>query len=93
MKTKPDSFFTESLDPRVEARELALEVVCRLLIWMADAPTIEDRGLRASVALYCVRPDLINGATLEKVGALAGRTRQSVHKLANSFRLTTGFEP
>ncbi|MEO6995847.1 MAG: hypothetical protein ABI273_19745 [Lacunisphaera sp.] len=93
MKTKPDSFFIEPLDPRVEARELALEAVCRLLLWMADAPTLEDRGLRTSVALYCVRPDLIDDATLESVGNLAGRTRQAVHKLADSFRLITGFQP
>ena len=93
MKNKSESFFVEPLDPRVEARALALEVVCRLLIWMADAPTLEDRGLRASVALYCVRPDLIDHATLERVGDLAGRTRQAVHKLADSFRITTGFEP
>lgn len=89
-KSKSD-FFSEPVDPRVEARELALEIVCRLLLWMADAPTIEDRGLRTSVALYCVRPDLIDGATLEKIGHASGRTRQHIHKLAVSFRRTTGF--
>ena len=90
MKNHDDSFFVEPVDPRVEARALALEIVCRLLLWMADAPTLEDRGLRASVALYCVRPDLIDGATLEQIGELTGRTRQHVHKLADSFRLSTG---
>lgn len=93
MKNQPDSFFIEPTDPRTEARAQALEVVCRLLIWMADAPTLEDRGLRTSVALYCVRPDLIDGATLERIGDMAGRSRQAVHKLTGSFRLTTGFEP
>jgi hypothetical protein len=90
MKNNDDSFFVEPTDPRVEARALALEVVCHLLLWMADAPTLEDRGLRTSVALYCVRPDLIDGETLEKIGDQTGRTRQWVHKLADSFRLTTG---
>ena len=93
MNQSSDPFFTEPSDPRAEARALTLEVTCRLLIWMADAPTLEDRGLRASVALYCVRPDLINHATLERIGELAGRSRQAVHKLADSFRLTTGFDP
>ena len=92
MKNNPDSFFEEPLVPKVEARELALEVICRLLLWLADAPTLEDRGLRVTVALFCVRPDLINGATLEEVGELAGRTRQAVHKLVESFRSATGFE-
>lgn len=91
MKTDSDPFFSEPVDPRVEARALALEVICRVLLWMADAPTLEDRGLRTSVALYCVRPDLVDGATLEAIGEETGRTRQHVHNLAESFRLTTGF--
>jgi hypothetical protein len=90
MKNNDDSFFVEPVSPRAEARALALEVICRLLLWMADAPTLEDRGLRTSVALYCVRPDLIDGVTLEQIGEQTGRTRQHVHKLADNFRLTTG---
>ncbi|MDE3084200.1 MAG: hypothetical protein KGJ37_03135 [Verrucomicrobiota bacterium] len=92
MKTHHDSFFVEPIDPRQEARSLTLEVICRLLLWMADAPTLEDRGLRTSVALYCVRPDLIDGATLEQIGGRTGRTRQHVHKLACNFRLSIGLK-
>jgi hypothetical protein len=90
MKTNEDPFFAEPVDSQREARTLALEVVCRLFIWMAEGPSLEDRGLRATVALYCVRPDLIDQATLEEVGDLSGRTKQSVHQLADSFRATTG---
>ena len=93
MKTNNDSFFAEPVDPRQEARFLALEVVCRLFIWMAEGGTLEERGLRATVALYCVRPDLIDQATLEEVGDVAGRSRQAVHQLADSFRETTGLSP
>lgn len=85
-----DSFFADPVDPRREARLLASEAMCHLLIWMADAPTLEDRGLRATVALYCVRPDLLDGATLEQIGDPTGRTRQTVHKLVNNFRLSMG---
>lgn len=87
MTTRSSSI--EPTDPRQEARALALEVICQLLLWMVDAPTLEDRGLRTSVALYCVRPHLIDGATLEQIGQATGRTRQHVHKLADSFRLST----
>jgi hypothetical protein len=90
MKNNNDSFFIDVTDPRQKARALAMEVVCRLLLWMADAPSIEDRGLRTSVALYCVRPDLIDGQTLARIGDVSGRTRQHIHKLADSFRRTTG---
>lgn len=91
--TSDDAFFADPINPRVEARELALEVVRRLLLWMADARTLHERGVRATVALYCIRPDLIDGATLEDIGDRAGCTRQAVFKLVDSFRLTTGFEP
>ncbi len=90
MKTNNDSFFAEPVDPKQEARFLALEVVCRLLVWMAEGASLDERGVRATVALYCVRPDLINEATLEEIGHKAGRSRQAVHQLADSFRETTG---
>ena len=90
MKNNNDSFFAEPVDPKHEARFLALEVVCRLLVWMAEGASLDERGVRATVALYCVRPDLINEATLEEIGHKAGRSRQAVHQLAASFRETTG---
>ena len=93
MKNNTDqSFFSEPVDPRIEARALALEVICRLLIWIADAATVEARGLRATVALYCIRPDLLNGVTLEKIGEASGLSRQGVFKLAADFRETTGLQ-
>lgn len=91
MKTNDDSFFASEIDPRVEARELTLEVLRRLALWMADATTLEDRGLRMTVYLYCVRPDLLSETTLEEVGERTGRTRQWVHQLVESFRNFTGF--
>ena len=90
MKTNDDLFFAEPADPKQEARLLALEVVCRLLIFMAEGPSLEERGVRATVALWCVRPDLIDEATLEEIGHLAGRSRQAVHQMADNFRATTG---
>ena len=62
---------------------LALEVVCRLLIWMAEGASLEERGVRATVALYCLRPDLIGEATMEEIGHGGGRSRQAVHQLAD----------
>ena len=93
MKTNDDSFFAEPLDPRREARFLALEVIGRLLIWIAEGPSLNERGVRATVALSCVRPDLVGAATLEEIGHMAGRSKQAVHQLADSFRATTGWTP
>ena len=93
MKNNDDSFFAGPVDPRQEARFLTLEVVSRLFIWMAEGASLEERGVRATVVLYCVRPDLINDATLEEIGHTAGRSRQAVHQLADSFRETMGMAP
>ena len=90
MKTNTDSFFAEPIDSKQEARFLASEVVCRLLIWMSEGVSLEERGVRATVALYCIRPDLIGEATLEEIGHMSGRSKQAVHQLADSFRETTG---
>ncbi len=92
MNTEAERFFAEPTDPQQAVRTMASDVICRLLIWMADGRTLEDRGLRACIALYCIRPDLIDGTTLEQIGTLAGCSRQAVHKLAISFRQTTGMQ-
>jgi hypothetical protein len=83
----------ETFDPRREGRAIAIEVIRRLTVWIVDAPTSGSRGLRATVVLYCIRPDLIGGATLEEIGHSAGCTRQLVHKLATDFRLNRPWRP
>jgi hypothetical protein len=89
----PDAFFAEEADITLEARKQALEVITRLLIWIAEADGMRVRGLRATIALHCVRPDLIGGITLEKIGDDAGISKQAAHKLAREFRLGMGLEP
>ena len=87
-----DPFFAEPIDPIREGREQGIEVIRQLLIWMAEAPTLEKRGLCATVALHCIRPDLIHGITLEKIGQQAGCSRQCIHKLVHGFRDAMGLE-
>ena len=92
MKTELENFFSEPADPKKEGLAMATHVICRLLVWMADGRTLEARGLRTCVALFCIRPDLIDDATLEGIGTLAGCSRQAVHKLTVEFRETTGLQ-
>jgi len=68
-----DLFFTEPVAVKTEARNLAGHVIARLLIWMSEADSLQERGVRATVALYCIRPDLVGEPTLEELGDLAGR--------------------
>ena len=93
MKTTNELFFTEPKTPDQQGRELAVEAMSQLLIWVSSAPSLEDRGLRATVVLFCVRPDLIEGATLEQIGQSSGRTKQHIHNLVRSFRRATGLKP
>jgi hypothetical protein len=78
-----------------EAHALATEVIRRLLVWMADAPTLLDRGLRATVALHCLRPDLLGAPTFARIGDESGRSPSRVHRLAGEFRVLMGetFKP
>jgi hypothetical protein len=88
-----DAFFAEEADITLEARKQMLEVITRLLIWIAEADGMRVRGLRATIALHCVRPDLIGSITLEKIGDDAGISKQAAHKLAREFRLGMGLAP
>ena len=40
-----------------------------------------------------VRPDLLEESTLDEIGDSSGRSPQAIHKLAESFRTTTGLAP
>lgn len=93
MKNNDDSIPPAALNPYEEARAMFRYAISRLMTWVVDSPTHAGRGLRCSVMLFCIRPDLIDGATLEEIGDAAGCTRQAVHKLARDFRLTMGLLP
>lgn len=87
-----DAFFAEETDTATEARRQALEVITRVLIWIAEGTNAPSREVRATVALYCVRPDLIGCPTLEQIGHAAGISGQAAHKLAQNFRASMGFD-
>lgn len=90
MHREQDPWANVSPEVCAEAQELAGEVIRRMLVWTADAPTMLDRGLRATVALHCLRPDLIGSPTLDRIGDQAARTRQYVHTLSKEFKILMG---
>jgi hypothetical protein len=92
MKTNEQLFFALPVDPRLEARAMLLESISRVFIWVADAATLEERGVRASVVLFCVRPDLIPESTMEALGESVGLSFHTIFKLAEDFRFATGLE-
>lgn len=67
------------------------EVLSRTFGWVADADTVEQKGLRASVVLYCVRADLLGAETLEELGATVGTPQAVVDELVSDFCHSIGW--
>lgn len=57
----------------------------RLLAWIVEPKKISAIGTRALIACLKVRPDLINGLTLDGIAKLTGHGRSATHKLAKEF--------
>ncbi|AWI09627.1 hypothetical protein CKA38_10550 [Ereboglobus luteus] len=85
-----EAFFADPIDPKVEARAMTLEALTHVLLWISEGSTLVQRGLRSTIVLRQVRPDLIGGMTLEEIGEQADCTRQTIHKLADDFRKSMG---
>jgi len=89
-KTADEIFFAEETIIANEARSQAIEVITRFLLWIAEGTNAQSRGTRATLALYCVRPDLVGCVTLEQIGEMTGISRQGAYKLAHDFRVSMG---
>ena len=84
------AFFAEETDIANEARRQAVEVITRVLIWIAEGANAPSREARATIALYCVRPDLIESPTLAQIGHAAGISEAAACKLAHDFHAGMG---
>ena len=83
--------FLEPLPTPEDQLERICEVLSRTFGWVAEADTVEQKGLRASVVLYCVRADLLGSATLEKLGATIGTPQAVVDELVSDFCHSIGW--
>lgn len=59
---------------------------------LTDITGLRQCGIFPTGKEPSIRPDLIGGATLEKIGSHTARTRQAVHKLADNFRVSMGMK-
>lgn len=59
-----------------------------VLVWCAEAKSLVSMGQRMWVFLYVVRPDLINGQTLDQFGSMDNKTRQAIDKIVQNFQGT-----
>jgi hypothetical protein len=83
--------FLEPLPTPEDQLDRICEVLSRTFGWVAEATTVEQKGLRASVVLYCVRADLLGTATLEQVGATVGTPQAVVDELVSDFCHSIGW--
>ena len=83
--------FLEPLPTPDDQLHRICEVLRRTFGWVAAADTVEQKGLRASVVLYCVRADLLGTDTLEELGATAGMSQAVVDELVSDFCHTIGW--
>ena len=68
----------------------ALQFVDSFLSWISDSRTLRNRGLRCTAAVWAIRPELFDSATLEKLAIDADCDPQAIHRLAKDFRQTLG---
>ncbi len=80
------------LEPIDDGIDRICEVLRRLRLGGRRCETPEQKGLRASVVLYCVRADLIGVSTLEELGAVAGFPQPAVDRLVADFCHTIGWK-
>ena len=83
--------FLEPLPTPEDQLERICVVLSRTFGWVAQADTVEQKGLRASVVLYCVRADLLGQATLEQLGATTGTPQAAVDELVSDFCHSIGW--
>ncbi len=84
--------FIEPLPNSEDSLERICTVLARTFGWVAEGPTIELKGLRASVVLYCVRADLIGNSTLEELSSEAGFPGTDVENLVADFCRAVGWK-
>lgn len=83
--------FIEPLPSPDDQLDRICEVLSRTFGWVSDATTVEQKGLRASVVLYCVRADLLGSTTLEELGAAAGTPKAVMDELVSDFCHSIGW--
>ena len=84
--------FLEPVPSASESVRRTCEVLSRTFGWVAEGGTVEQRGLRATVVLYCVRADLLGTSTLEEIGARNGCPLSSLERLVTDFCHRIGWQ-
>lgn len=93
---KPEASYelhpVEQMEPMEEIQVDILVVgnfMAKVYAWVAEGSgDLIQLGKRQWVQLYVLRPDLIQGQTLDSFGGQDGKTRQAMDKLVQDFQRT-----
>ena len=81
----------EDMEPELSTADefaIAQEYLARLWVWQTSGGTLRTFCQRSTIACLLIRPDLMNGVSLETLGEFFGVTRANMDKLAIDFRRT-----
>lgn len=69
----------------------AADLLGRLLAYGTQSRSLTTMGKRFWVMCYVLRPDLLEGQTLEDFAAQDGKTYQSIQHYIEEFKMTFGY--
>jgi hypothetical protein len=68
----------------------AADALRQLLMFVCEANSTEERGYRATIVLWLLRPAFFNAFSMEEIGAQTNRRKQAVSKTVASIRSLIG---
>lgn len=57
----------------------------RVLAWLLEGKSLAAVGTRVFVAAHKIRPDIIQGRSLDSIAKMSGQGRSAAHKLSKDF--------
>lgn len=71
----------DSIEPLPEENSDQSAALAHALVWLVQSVKLSERGLRSTVAAHCLRPDLVDKASLQQAGIGAGFTPKEIGAL------------
>jgi len=69
---------------------IAADMLGRLLAYGTQSRSVSTMGKRFWAMVYVLRPDLLDGQTMESFGRQSSASRQSIEQYVREFRMTFG---
>lgn len=71
-------------DSGISQEDMAF-AIGRMLAWMVEGRSLASVGNRVFIVAHKIRPDIINGMSLDGIARMSGQGRSAAHKLSKEF--------